>query len=217
MQVLIITGGILPDDAVLLGAAQAADAVLCADMGAQTALRLGVPVHRYVGDMDSLPAELLAKIRRQDTSVEQHPREKDETDTQLAVDMAIAMGATQVTIAGGLTGRGGGRFDHGLGNLLLLIRLHQAHIPAVFWDACNRIQVIMNQIVSLPGRPGALISLFPFGEGVVITEFSGVRYPLHHYTLPIDRPLGISNEFIDTQATLEVRGGYCFVIQSRDA
>ena len=49
--------------------------------------------------------------------VERHPVDKDATDLELALDYALAAGATRVTV---VSGGGGARLDHHLAELVLL-------------------------------------------------------------------------------------------------
>ncbi|HSL34240.1 MAG TPA: hypothetical protein VK871_11360, partial [Candidatus Limnocylindrales bacterium] len=58
--------------------------VIAADGGARHADRLGLVIDRWVGDGDSIAAGALERLRTAGIRVEVAPRDKDESDTELA-------------------------------------------------------------------------------------------------------------------------------------
>ena len=94
------------------------DRVIAADHGAHHVLAWGWPLHLLVGDLDSLAAADLQAIQAMDVPTITAPAEKDETDLELALAEALAMGARELVICGAF----GGRADHLLANVLLLAR-----------------------------------------------------------------------------------------------
>ena len=63
-KVLLITGGkVNMDFAEEYTASQEYDTVVCADSGLNTAYRLGMPVHYFMGDFDSVSPEILEAYR----------------------------------------------------------------------------------------------------------------------------------------------------------
>jgi len=104
---------------------QAGDVVVGADGGAARARAWGLTVDVIVGDMDSLAEEEQAALARQGGRFIHHPRAKDETDLELALNYALEAGAEEIVILGAL----GGRLDHTLGNVLLLTLPHLAGMP----------------------------------------------------------------------------------------
>ena len=79
------------------------DLVIAADSGLLNARKFGVEPHILLGDFDSLgePKDLT-----KDTELIRVPTEKDDTETQLAVNTALERGATEIVIIGGLDGGG---------------------------------------------------------------------------------------------------------------
>jgi thiamine pyrophosphokinase len=104
--------------------------VIAADYGAHTARAWGWPVHMLIGDLDSLPADEEAELEAVGVPVITAPREKDETDLELALAHALEEGAREIVICAAL----GGRVDHLLANVLLLARPELAGIPALIAD-----------------------------------------------------------------------------------
>ena len=68
------------------------DLILAADSGIRNALSLGVSPAIVLGDFDSFPVEDIPK-RAEKLQV---PAEKDMTDTQLAVSLALDRGAEEI-------------------------------------------------------------------------------------------------------------------------
>src|SRR5262245_26352321 len=104
---LVFAGGD-PPPAALLEHLDRSAFVIAADSGLDHAAALGFTADVVVGDLDSVTPDALAEARARGADVEPHPAEKDETDLELALRKAVALGARRVTVIGG----GGGRHDH---------------------------------------------------------------------------------------------------------
>jgi thiamine pyrophosphokinase len=87
---------------------QPGDLVLAADGGANLCQAWGWPVDTVVGDMDSVDAAVRRQLEAQGTPFVVSPVDKDETDLELALRLALQRGATELVIAGAL----GARIDH---------------------------------------------------------------------------------------------------------
>lgn len=208
MHFWIITGGtVAPDN---LPERPDKDAtVIAADSGLNNARTLGIPVSIVVGDYDSLGH---APEVEKGTEVVTVPTEKDVTDTQLAVELALRRGAREITIVGGL----GGRLDHTLSNLAILEDLLGKGVRATIMDGCNRVRLLHNDSTILP-RSGytyvSLLSLDPISKGV---EIDGVKYPLTGARLNRSFGYAVSNEITGNCCFISVRKGTLLVVESRD-
>src|ERR1700674_2639024 len=85
--------------------------VVAADGGAATALAFGMPPDVVVGDLDSIEAPVLADLKRRGVPVETHPRDKNATDGQLAIERALLVEPASLWLLGFL---GVPRLDQGL-------------------------------------------------------------------------------------------------------
>lgn len=117
MHIIIFAGGTVQHGDAVERALQEGELVIAADSGARTALDLGRVPACVVGDFDSLDEPTRAELERLDCRFVTVSTEKDETDTELALEVALQQKASRVTILGAL---GGTRFDHTVANLLLL-------------------------------------------------------------------------------------------------
>jgi thiamine pyrophosphokinase len=115
VKAIVVAGGdAAPEDAVQL---MGADVVIAADSGAAWLDAVGRQPDLLIGDMDSIPPDLLERLEARGVATESHPPDKEASDAELAVARAVEMGATEIVILGGF---GGQRLDHELANLLLL-------------------------------------------------------------------------------------------------
>jgi thiamine pyrophosphokinase len=187
-----------PDDAV----------VMAADGGALEAERLGLRIDRLVGDLDSAPEDVVARLDAEGVPIERHPADKDASDLELALEVAVREGAERVLVLGG----DGGRLDHtvGVGLLLASNRWVDVEVDAVLGAALVH---VVREKRAFSGAPGELISLYAMGgaaEGVTTT---GLRWQLDDDVLRAGSTRGLSNEFVGTEATVRAREGVVLAIR----
>jgi thiamine pyrophosphokinase len=188
----------LPRDALVIGA----------DSGIEHAQSFGRRVEIAVGDFDSVDPDALARAEQAGARVERHPRDKDATDLELALDLATREGLTGATIVGGH----GGRLDHFAANLLLLGAPRFAELDLDAWFGIAHVTVVRGT-AHVGGPPGSTVSLLALGgraDGVTTT---GLRYPLRDAPLLPGSTLGVSNELDGPTAEVSLRSGVLLVIQ----
>ena len=177
--------------------------VICADGGYDSAVKNNITPSVVLGDMDSV------EKAPEDSIV--YPTEKDETDSEIAIDYAIEKGFSEVILAG-FTGT---RLDHTLNNILLLKKLADKGVSGVIVDDNNEIYYLRDRL-TLPGRVGSILSVIPvFGNLFGITT-KGLKYPLDNETLYFGKSRGISNVFLDKSCEITVTSGEGIVIKSMD-
>ncbi len=76
------------------------------------------------------------------------------------------------------------------------------------------ITVIKNEKVSFGKRNKGYLSLFSLGERAEGVTITGMKYPLNYALVTNDYPIGISNEFIGEEGTVEVKNGMLLAILS---
>lgn len=182
--------------------------VLCADGGVRHALALGLTPNLVLGDFDSAGPAVLAEIAARGIPVHKVPTEKDETDTELAIQEALKLGATSIT----LVGVTGGRLDHTIANLLLLPAI-PSKVEVRILDASAVLWLLRpGGRISLPAQPGAHLSLLPLSPDVRGVVAEGVRWPLDGATLRWGATLGVSNRITADEAFIAIREGHLLVI-----
>ena len=207
MRAYIYTGGAI-DPTHITEHPKGDDLLIAADGGWSNALTLGERPSVLLGDLDSLDGEV-----PRDVELFRVPAEKDLTDTQLAVELALQRGAKDIVIIGGLSGR----LDHTLSNLAILEHLHELHVHGVINDGFNRARYLHNGS-TLIGRSAypylSLLAADPVVKGV---DIDGVKYPLKNAKLRKDHQYAVSNEMTGNCAFISVKKGGVYVIESRDA
>ncbi|HCI81444.1 MAG TPA: thiamine diphosphokinase [Ktedonobacter sp.] len=209
MHIVIFAGGtVQPGSAVNTALARAA-MVIAADNGAVIALRYGFTPAIVVGDFDSLTiprSELEAKGCRLISAAV----EKNETDTELAVQIAIEQGANEITILGAT---GGARFDHTIANILLLAGVEA--VPLRIVDGPMTCWLLRGPgSTTVTGSKGDLLSLFPLTTDATGIRTTGLYYPLHDETLFFGRPRGVSNALTDDKAEVTLEHGMLLIIHT---
>lgn len=168
--------------------------VLCCD-GAYKWAKGRVKIDENLGDFDSLDCV------PEPPPKEVYPSEKNATDGEIAIERAIALGASEITVYGG----GGGREDHFLGNLHLLYKAHRAGVKAAM--VTNHAVIFADEDeVGLCCKRGTTISIVPFGGDAHILHSSGFKYPLEDLWLRYGSTRGISNVIEDEEATFFSEG-----------
>ncbi len=184
------------------------DLVIAADSGYRNAVALGVRPAVLLGDFDSLGKGALPDV----PEILQLPPEKDRTDTQLAVDLALSRGAREIVIIGGLSGR----LDHTVSNLSLLEGLSARGVYAILTDGQSRVRFVKNS-GALIGRSGftylSVLAVSPVLRGVTV---QGCKYPLKNETLTRDCQYAVSNEITGNCALVEIRRGEALIVESCD-
>ena len=208
MKTYILTGGVIHPDNLHIAPTDD-DLIIAADSGLNNAKKLGLSVKTVVGDYDSL-----GHAPDVDAGVEviTVPTEKDVTDTQLAVELALTRGATELHIIGGL----GGRLDHTLSNLAILEDLANKKIRAVIEDGQNRVRLLRNDSTILPRSKYAYVSLLALDPTVKGVEIEGVKYPLKNARLTRTFGFAVSNEITGNCCFISARKGTLLIIESRD-
>lgn len=190
------------------------DYIICADHGLVAANSLNITPNAIVGDFDSTDANILEQYKKnEDIYIRSFKPEKDYTDTEIAVDMAIDVDSTEVVIIGAT----GSRIDHMLANIGLLIKFLQKDISAYIIDKNNKLYLINKETVLVKEKTyGDYVSLIPVTEAVMGVTLKGFKYPLNNHKLVKEESLGISNEIIDDEARISMTCGTLLVIEAQD-
>ena len=131
--------------------------------------------------------------------------DQDLADLEKALLLALERGADKITIAGA----GGGRIDHTLTAMALLMRYHREAALTLEHDG-SRVRALSGSLddpgrMTLATRPHDTISLIAFAPARAVS-LEGVTWPLEDAILPVGTH-GVSNSATGTLVTLEIRGG----------
>lgn len=175
--------------------------VVAADGGARHAAGLGVTVDAWVGDFDSSDGVTV------DAPREVHPAAKNETDAELAVQVALGRGATELVFLGAF----GGRFDHAAALLLGGVRLARDGLRVTLSSGDEWAWPLLPASpLSLALPPGVTLSVVACHDLHGLT-LGGVRWPLQGADVPLGSGWTVSNETNGEAVTASLQDGYGLV------
>ncbi len=206
----IVAGGTPPDR--FIDSVTSSDQIIGVDRGALWLVRHGIVPDIGVGDFDSvIPAEKTL-IRKHVKKFLKYPPKKDATDLELAVDEAIKLFPKSVVIYGAL----GGRFDHTMAAVQMLLRLESHNISGQIVDNFNKIIVVRRHITLTNAFDYTYVSIIPLGAQATVT-LKGFVYNASRKLFRPDSSLGTSNKIHKLKATIDVHDGLVLVVHSSDA
>jgi len=196
---------------------EAEDYVIAADGGLRHLEAAGVKAGMIVGDFDTLGYE------PDHDNVVRLQREKDWTDTFVAMEKGVELGYRTFVFYGCL----GGKLEHTIANLQHLVWLSRRGLTGWMTDgrcwltavsgcseksrgaksdgssACGRLV--------FPARPAGMVSVFCHSDRADGVTIQGLKYTLQDAELTNAFPLGVSNEFIGETAEIRVKKGTLLV------
>jgi len=187
-----------------------ADLIIAVDGGAHWCHTLRQQPHILLGDFDSLPEQTLQRWRQQKVAVHRYPADKDQTDLELALHLAVARGAQRITVVGAL----GGRWDQSIANVLLLAHPRWRGLPVTLVDGRQEVFLVQGQGV-VHGAVGDTVSLIAVGGDAQGVTTRGLHYSLEDGVIPFGAALGVSNRLTAAQAEITVRQGLLVVVHIR--
>ena len=157
-------------------------AIYC-DSGLRHREALELAPDLIVGDFDShpdprLPVETITL-----------PREKDDTDTVYAVKEALKRGFEDFLLLGVV----GGRLDHSLGNVSILLYLDSLGKRGLIVDDYSEMEIVSRQEAEVgPEFPYfSLLNISGTARGITLEN---AKYPLKDAEIRCDYQYGVSNE-----------------------
>jgi len=191
---------------------QKSDFIICADGGYEIAVSFNIVPDLVIGDSDSgRMSALPGNSVTHKTDFIHFPKEKDVSDTFLCVKHAISLGFEEIIIAGGI----GGRLDHTISNIQTLVHFSDVAKKMTMIDETNLVTIVNNSRITLQKKEGFSVSLFSLSDRCLGVSTTGLYYPLDNAELKNTYPLGLSNEFTDHNATIEVKNGILLIVLSQ--
>lgn len=193
---------------------QKEDYVICADHGLEAAHKTGLIPDLLVGDFDSVDKEVFSIYEaREDVEIVRFRPEKDDTDTELALHMAMERKPEEILVFGAF----GTRLDHTLANIGLLRQTLEKGIRTILWDTHNKIYMVDRECHIRKNEAfGDFITLLPFGGNAEGVTLKGFKYLLHDAVMYSGSSLGVSNELTEEEGVIQVKHGRLLVMESRD-
>jgi thiamine pyrophosphokinase len=162
--------------------------VIAADSGMRHAAALGLVPELWLGDFDSAPDGLPPPLDAVPRQV--FPADKDKTDGELAVDAALAAGATGLLLAGAF---GGPRADHAFLHLALALRLAEGGVPTRLSSGVQEGEPLLPGLTEFDYADGSLFSILGLSD-LSGLSIAGAKWPLERVQVPVGSSLTLSNE-----------------------
>ena len=184
---------------------QSDDYVIFCDSGLKHLSALQVKPSLIVGDFDSHENPHL------DTETIVLPCEKDDTDTVYAMKEAIKRGFDTFLLIGVV----GGRLDHTLGNISMLLYLDSHGCKGTIIDDYSEMEIISSEPAYIEDKYEffSLLNIIGCAKGITIQN---AKYPLDDGEITCEYQYGVSNEVLPGKtAIVSVHEGKLLLIKDR--
>lgn len=211
MGVLIVASGTELNKETLLQLVNKNEYIICADGGLNYVEKFNIIPDAILGDFDSVREETLEKYKKLCKDIIQFEKEKDLTDTEIAIDFAVDNGYSNIT----LICASGTRLDHTFANVMLIEKYNSIGVNIKVIDNNNEIELLKEKIV-LKNRKKYFTSIVPITKIVKGITLKGFKYKLIDKDVSRGSTLCISNYIIDDFAEISIKEGTALVFTSKD-
>lgn len=209
-RVVIVAGGTMTAE--LLNLLDEEDYIIGADRGALFLISHGIIPDLSVGDFDSVSPEEYEAIQKGSKEIMGcDPINKDLTDSELALDLALGLQPESIL----MTGVTGSRLDQTLAAIQMMTRAQQRQVNCTIVDTHNYITLTGSQAV-VEDRGYTYVSLLPLTPEVTGITLEGFQYPLDNATLKLGQSLAVSNRLLGASGTVTIESGLLLILQSKD-
>lgn len=164
------------------------DFIIAADGGYSHCTSMGIIPHLAMGDFDSYRGDI-----SKECEILRFPKEKDDTDTMLAIKEALSRGYDELVLMGMM----GGRMDHSYANIQALVYAvsHGAQTSLVeknLWITA----ITSGQSLTVPCQERFILSVFAHTDRCTGVTLENLKYTLTDAVVTNGIPMGVSNEFL---------------------
>ncbi len=180
--------------------------VIGVDYGAYVCFRHNQNMVAAIGDFDSVDPSFYETLQSTSCRLISLPQVKNETDTEVAVAYAMEQGYTDIIVYGAF----GGRIDHEMANLYLLMN---RRLPITLMNESNRIRILQPGIYTIK-KEYEFLSFFALEDSCLSER--GVRFPIEQRNITVKDIYTVSNEILHESAEIEVHTGCVMMIESNE-
>ena len=182
------------------------------DRGALKLVENNIDFDVAIGDFDSVNRDEKIAIKNKAGQFVELAAEKDMTDCEAAIEYTVANGWKEIYLYGAT----GGRLDHQLAVIALMLKYAKQGIQIYMVDAQNKLFVLLPGMHGIKVENKRYLSFFALERSVRALTLTGVKYPLDCYDLTVDDARCVSNEAITKKVGISFGIGYLLVVQSSD-
>lgn len=176
--------------------------------GTKNCYKLGITPDLIMGDVDSLPKKILNFYKKKEVRILSFPVEKDKTDTELAIEMALEFQPKEIYLFCML----GKRIDHMLCNIFIMEKIIRKSIKAIILNNETRMELI-NKNTRIDGKIGSIVSFISLSKKSDGISLKGFKYNLINGSLLRSQSMGISNIIKTNNAKIYIKKGLILMIQ----
>ncbi len=184
--------------------------IIAADGGVLLLEELGVTPDVLLGDFDSITEDKISYYQKNNVKIIKYPKEKDETDGELALKYCKKNNLDNIVIIGAQ----GGRLDQQLGNIFLIEYAYYHDIKAVIKDPGLEMGLIIHKKI-FNNCKGKYLSLIPLSKQVSGVSIKGCKYSLNDELLYRYKTRGISNLITKEMAEVSLNEGILIYLKHR--
>ena len=178
------------------------DKIIAVDGGANNARDVEILPNLIIGDLDSITEQNKKYYYQNNVELLKFPVEKDQTDSEIAVDYCLKNGINQIFLTAAL----GGRVDQQLANLNLLEYINELNLEARIISEKIEIALISSSR-KFVDKKGYRLSLIPQNKIVKGVSIKGCKYNLENHDIKRSESRGISNLIENKQAEVTLESG----------
>jgi thiamine pyrophosphokinase len=186
------------------------DLLIGVDGGAKNIMEMGRLPDIVLGDFDSLNDSVFGQLLQKKVPLIKYPKDKDFTDSQIALDFVLQQKVKKVIFIG----LSGTRLDHIVTNLLFASHPKYKILDISFWDFQQKIYFI-RKYVRFHGQKNDIVSLIPLLNDVSGITTSGLKYSLQKAVLYFGNSRGISNLMTDKTVEISIKSGLLMIIHQQ--
>jgi thiamine pyrophosphokinase len=203
LEGVLFIGGKNPKKTMIETIVERSDCIVAADSGYDYVLNNGITPDYVVGDMDSIKDPTVLRDLPE-KKIKRYNKEKDETDTEIGINVLWENGIYKITVIGG----GGGRLDHTFG----LFTLFERYRSPFQWFTHKARVIRIDGRLSLNVEKGELLSFFPIGDEMCKMYSDGLKWPLDELSWSRG-DMGLSNVAMKNEITVTMKQGRLILIK----
>jgi thiamine pyrophosphokinase len=180
------------------------NSLICADGGANSALKMNIVPDVIIGDLDSISKNALREFKPI-SKIIQLKRQND-TDVEKCLKYAITKKYDETLLLGAT----GNRLDHTFCNIGIVLKFFpKIKISLIAEDS---FLTAYEGNIEIKTNPGETISIYGISQKTLITS-SGLKYELKNAALPFGVKESTSNIALKNPVKLQIKNGVAFVIR----
>jgi len=202
---IYLNGGPI-DEKRLMSAIKEAPYIIAVDGGANFLHIHKIIPDVLIGDMDSIHQNISRELVQKNTIVIRHPKEKDQTDSELAISYAIDQGCKEIII----TGFGGDRLDHIIATIHFLCSVINKIKVKILQN--NEDIYFVTKSLQFQGKKDDEVSIIPLLADAKGVTTKGLQYALSDELLNVSSTRGVSNVMNNTIVSITLKKGRLMVV-----